>query len=65
MADDGRLTLQATAELDAEAVRLQAEALRAYVARGGAASRWLDSKDLTPEDRRRVLLAYGDLEAEG
>jgi len=49
-------------ELSDETVRLQAEALRAYVARGGSASRWLDSRDILPGDRAAVLLAWADLE---
>lgn len=33
-----------------------------YVACGGAASRWLDSKDFLPADRAAILLAYSDLD---
>jgi hypothetical protein len=36
----------------------QAEQLAAYAAKGGAVSRWLDSKDLAARDRPRVLLAW-------
>lgn len=49
-------------ELSDVEVRRQAEALAAYVTRGGNASRWLSSKGLAPADRRAVLLAWRDLE---
>ncbi len=50
--------------LSPEAVQRQAEALAAYVAKLGnkGASFWLDSKDLSDEDRRAILVALGDLE---
>jgi hypothetical protein len=51
-------------ELRDEAVFHQARALADFVARGGAASRWLDSKGFTSEDRVRVLVALLDLEDE-
>jgi hypothetical protein len=41
----------------------QALALSDYVRRGGAASRWLDSKGFAPGDRAAIVLALGDLEA--
>jgi hypothetical protein len=44
-----------------DAVQHQAEALAAYLSRGGAATRWLDSKDLAPADRGRILVALTDL----
>jgi hypothetical protein len=50
-------------ELDDRAVHDQAEALAAFVRRGGSISRWLDSKGFLPDDRGRVLLAYADQEA--
>lgn len=52
-------------ELSDEAVLQQAEALVAFVRRGGSASRWLDSKDFLPRDRAAILLGWGDLEDEG
>lgn len=53
-----------TRELSDEAVAYQAEQLAEYLSRGGAASRWLDSKDFTSEDRAAVLLAYTDAQEE-
>lgn len=47
-------------ELSEQQVREQVEALEDYASRGGAVSRWLDSKDFAPEDRRRILAAYYD-----
>ena len=51
-------------QLAPESVRLQAEALAAYLVRGGCATRWLDSKDLGLGDRARILVVVGDLEDE-
>jgi hypothetical protein len=48
-------------ELTGAQVQEQAEALAAYAAKGGAVSRWLDSKDFAEGDRRRVLLAWAAL----
>jgi len=52
-------------ELSDDAVRDQAEQLRAFIARGGSGSRWFASKDLTFDDRARILVALGDLEEGG
>ncbi len=51
-------------ELTPAQVRAQAEALHAYVRRGGAASRWLDSKDLLPAGRAAIVLAESELDDE-
>jgi hypothetical protein len=51
-------------ELSDQAVLDQARQLYDYVKRGGAASRWLDSKSLDPEDRGRVLRAWWRVEEE-
>lgn len=48
---------------DAQA-REQAQALDDYVKRGGAASRWLDSKGFCQADRAAILLALVDLDQE-
>lgn len=45
-------------ELSDEAVFHQARQLRAYSAKGGAVSRWLDSKDFAPADRDAILKAF-------
>lgn len=42
-------------------VREQAQALADYVSRGGPATRWLESKEFSGEDRAAVLLAYADM----
>lgn len=49
-------------ELSDADVRVQAEALRDYVSRGGAASLWLTSKGLLSGDRAAVLLALSDMD---
>jgi hypothetical protein len=51
-------------ELSDAQILEQARACSDYVARGGSASRWIDSKDFRPADRRRVLVALSELEAE-
>lgn len=51
-------------ELSEESIRHQAEQLQEYVSRGGAASRWLASKDLSREDEARLLLVYSELDDE-
>ncbi len=61
MLTDQRSTFR---ELSAEAVRHEAEALRAYIARGGRASLWFDGKGFLPGDRAAILVAFGDLEDE-
>ena len=38
-----------------EEIRVQAEKLAHYVARGGNAARWLCSKDLTPKEQAAIL----------
>lgn len=47
-------------ELSDVDVREQADALRQYVSRGGAASRWMDSKGFGASDRAAILLALTD-----
>ena len=45
-------------QLSEEAARLQAEALRDYLARGGRGPAfWFRSKDFSPADRRAILTA--------
>jgi hypothetical protein len=48
-------------ELTDEQVQQQVLALATYAAKGGAVSRWLDSKQFADGDRRRVLLAWSRL----
>lgn len=51
-------------ELSDVDAREQAAALHAHVSRGGAASRWLDSKGFGAEDRAAIVLALSDLDQE-
>jgi uncharacterized Rossmann fold enzyme len=53
-------------ELSPEEVRRQAEVLGDYLAKpdNKGAEFWLDSKGFTDGDRRAILLALSDLEAE-
>ena len=55
-----------TRELSAESIRELANGLAAYLRRPGnrGAAFLLDSKGLRPADRRAVVLALADLEAE-
>lgn len=45
-------------ELSDEAIYQQAEQLKAYSAKGGAVSRWLDTKDFGQADRDAILAQF-------
>jgi hypothetical protein len=45
-------------ELSDQAIADQAAQLKAYSAKGGAVSRWLDGKDFAPADRAAILAQF-------